>query len=407
MKKYNLLVCCLLLSTPLFGFDSFAPPKGLDPVHVRVVWNEDPQHTATISWTTGNEASVNQLNYGEKKSDLSRHQKADLNGVFTFSAHKKRKGAIKPFEMYYHHVNLKGLSANTVYYFQVKSDGHASKEFYFRTAPELDEDFKILSGGDSRSDGDSLTGLNFSVQINKKIASIVELDDTVLAFAHGGDFVFHGSDDLDEWNDWLFMFEDTYASDGRILPIIPTRGNHEARGVIYGEVFNQIGDKNNYFVTYLSPQVSLITLNSNIPTAGDQKIFLEEALKANQGKRWQLVQYHRPAYPAVKKPGAALQNWVPLFEKYKVPLVMESDGHALKRTVPIVAGKHVEGGVVYVGEGGLGVKQRTSKDYWYLKPPGMSMAAHHVQVISFSKSKLVYKAIGLDGKVLDEYVIQK
>ena len=41
-----------------------------------------------------------------------------------------------------------------------------------------------------------------------------------------------------------------------------------------------------------------------------------------------------------------------LFEKYNVDLALESDGHCIKRTVPIRNGKQ-DNWVVYVGEGGL------------------------------------------------------
>ena len=40
--------------------------------------------------------------------------------------------------------------------------------------------------------------------------------------------------------------------------------------------------------------------------------------------RWLAVQYHRPAFPAVKSPSGALQFWVPLFDRFNVDLVYEA-----------------------------------------------------------------------------------
>jgi hypothetical protein len=62
--------------------------------------------------------------------------------------------------------------------------------------------------------------------------------------------------------------------------------------------------------------------------------------------------------------------------------------------------------VVYVGEGGFGVKQRRPRtDRWYLQPPGMAMSAHHVWRLDFGEDRLELRAIGVDGKVLDESVL--
>ena len=78
-------------------------------------------------------------------------------------------------------------------------------------------------------------------------------------------------------------------------------------------------------------------------------------------------------------------------------LVVESDGHVIKRTVPIRNEKEDPTGIVYVGEGGLGVPQRKPKtDRWYLQKPGMSGAGHHVMRVSFSKEKLDYEVVLLD-----------
>lgn len=102
----------------------------------------------------------------------------------------------------------------------------------------------------------------------------------------------------------------------------------------------------------------------------------------------------------------ALPSWVPLFEKFDVDLVCEAVGRNIKRTVPIRNGRKDETGVVYIGEGGLGVRQRTPKeDRWYLKKPGMADRGHHVQLLTFTPDKLQYRCVLLGGKVLDRHVL--
>ena len=84
------------------------------------------------------------------------------------------------------------------------------------------------------------------------------------------------------------------------------------------------------------PRLRLV-LDTNVSIGGDQRTWLEQRLQEAQAGRWIIPHYHEPAYPAVKTPSAAREFWVPLFEQYGADLACESDGHILKRTVPLRA----------------------------------------------------------------------
>jgi hypothetical protein len=88
-----------------------------------------------------------------------------------------------------------------------------------------------------------------------------------------------------------------------------------------------------------------------------------------------------------------------------VDLVCEADGHCIKRTPPIRGNRIDPTGVVYIGEGGLGVGQRTPKTWrWYLNTPQAKVGSgHHVQLLTFSPDELEIRVILLDGKVFDEH----
>ena len=141
-------------------------------------------------------------------------------------------------------------------------------------------------------------------------------------------------------------------------------------------------------------------LNSEVSTEGDQKEFLEASLSRLSAKTsFKVVSYHRPAYPAVKRP-ASTKSFVPILERYRVPLVLESDGHALKQTCPIRQERCEEGGVIYVGEGGLGVRQRNAgKSYQWYFDGGYAMSQHHIQSIEIDaeKKQMMYQVF-FDGK---------
>jgi hypothetical protein len=380
---WTILLGLVPLTTPA---SADAKLEGTKPAQWRVVWTSDPATNATVSWSTADAGDKHVLHI----------ESVDGKEKRAVQAESGRYAGGDP-ELYYHHARLSELKPGTRYNVVMDSDGERSPPMYFVTAPSDDVPFSLLFGGDSRS------GAKARREMNAMIAEMAAKNPQLLALVHGGDYVASGAR-LSQWSEWLSDHELTTGSDGRLLPIVPARGNHDS-GPPFNDVFGFPKDDKNYYAVNLSPQVRLITLNSNISAGGDQAQWLDHELAESRGKnRWVLAQYHRPAYPAVKSPGSALQHWVPLFEKHNVDLVCEADGHVLKRTVPIRDGKHDPTGVVYVGEGGLGVGQRTPRSgLWYLEPPGMAAKGHHIQMLNFGPDKLLYEVVLLGGKVADRY----
>ena len=366
-----------------------------EPIHIRVIWTDDPATRALISWSTEGEPSQTYLKF--RAANCPEVIVTPESGIFSGSSPA----------LYYHHARLFDLKPATRYEFEVISGEKTTAKMYFVTASDQDVPFSILQGGDSRTDHENRR------QVNQMISHLVaksfeneEKSDDIIALAHGGDFVDNGSK-LEQWKLWLSDHELTIGPDGRVLPLIPARGNHD-RSELFNQVFGFPAEDKNYFALSLSPVVRLVTLNTEISTAGDQAEWLNRELKTSRPvHRWLLAQYHRPAYPAVKSPGTALQSWVPLFEKHDVDLVCEADGHNIKRTVPIRGNVQDETGVVYIGEGGLGVAQRTPKaKRWYLQPPGMATSASHVFQLTFHVDRLETSCICLDGSIADQFELK-
>lgn len=391
-KLAGIGVFIFLASSLLVGVSfADAPLDGTNPAQWRLVWTTDPATTATISWSTSEPGKTHRVHFksadGGEQGVVGSHR----DGRFLEGAEP---------ELYYHHVKLSDLTPSTKYTIVLESDGQKSASLYFLTAPDGDVPVKLLFGGDSRSSRDSRR------QINQMMAELLAEQPDILALAHGGDYIVSGAS-LPQWSDWMSDHELTTAEDGRLLPIIPARGNHD-RGPLFNRVFDFPEDDTNYYAMDLTPAVRLLTLNTEISTAGDQAKWLEEELRTSQAKhRWLLAQYHRPAYPAVKSPSSARQDWVPLFETYGLDVACEADGHNIKRTPPIREEKIDESGVVYIGEGGLGVGQRTPKidERWYLQAPGKSGKGHHVQLLTLSADEIHYQAILLGREIFDDAVL--
>ena len=392
------------------------PLKSTTPAQWRVVWTGDASREATISWTTAEPGKKHVVHYGTKSGGqdgkLALSQACQSNGLYTImqpnppkkkdgekeDAKKKAQEKIAP--AYYHHARIKNLKPDTRYYFVLESDGERSRELYFRTAPAEGTDFILIHGGDSRS------GHANRCRMNLRIAEQATSNPKVLAFAHGGDYIVSGAK-WEQWRLWLSQHELTTLEDGRVLPIIPTKGNHDG-GKIYFEVFDLEEKTKRWHTTMLGKDVALVTLDTNSPGGGPQAEWLEAELKRlRPSVRWLLVQYHRPMYPAVKGPAKHAPIFCPLFDKYNVDIALESDGHCMKRTVPIRDGKKDPTGILYVGEGGLGVGQRkTHADRWYLKNGGKAGSAHHVMRFDFNPDDLRVRFILMDGSAWDDHTIK-
>ena len=226
--------------------------EGTVPAQWRVIWTGDASTEATISWSTAEEGSKHQVLYvsGENSKQL-KTQECQSNGAYSVGE--------KNQPVYYHHARLTGLKPDTIYRFIMESDGERSRQLYFKTAPASGTDFSFIHGGDSRS------GHTARCRVNLRIAAIAKNDPKVIAFAHGGDYINSGKD-WKQWRLWLSQHELTTAEDGRVLPIIPTWGNHDS-GILYFEVFDLDKPTERWHTTHLGKDVAIVTLDTNSPAA--------------------------------------------------------------------------------------------------------------------------------------------
>ena len=402
----------LFLAGPALADDIVKPeplPENTEPRHVRVTWMENPQHEAVIAWSTTLPAGRNQVAYDTQSHGgelrLYTERARDIHsGEYTRSSDDLDYG--EP-PLYYHHAHLPDLEPATTYYFVISSDGEESQEFHFVTAPDDDSDINILFGGDSRIGGSEPYQHDDRRNMNLRMKELAEEYDA-LAFCHGGDF--YQRAELRYMRPWLTDHELTVTSAGRVIPVIPARGNHD-RAVGFEEMFWWPDMETDYFfVTQMTGEIAFVTLNTEISLGGRQRAWLDIRLRELRPEnRWLYVQYHKPSYPSVRgwtDGEDRRHHFVPLFERYNVDLVAESHDHALKRTLPIREGGPHEQGITYIGDGGLGVPQRSpDPSRWYLQEPGMAASVHHVHVLEFTQDHIRGRAFGMGGDVLDDFTI--
>ncbi|WP_412560890.1 fibronectin type III domain-containing protein [Winogradskyella sp. MIT101101] len=319
----------------------------------RIILVDDPATTITIAWdqTSGTNPMVHYdtTDYGVNYLSYANSRAVDRAIV--------AKGMDNRF------VRLTGLTPNTNYYFVINDSEGTSQRFWFRTAPNDNSRLSIIAGGDSRNNRTPRRAANLLVSKLKPHAVLFAGDMT------------DDSTDI-EWIKWFDDWQDTIASDGRMFPIIPARGNHEDPTDVYN-LFDTPNADSYYAITFGNDLFRTYTLNSEISVFGDQLTWLQNDLDSPAGTNatWKAAQYHRPMRPHT---GSKVENnmiynaWAQLFYDQGVRLVVDCDSHVAKTTWPVMpssAANNDEGfvidqinGTVYTGEGGWGAPLRNNND---------------------------------------------
>ncbi|MEY4906088.1 MAG: hypothetical protein RLZZ292_3903, partial [Bacteroidota bacterium] len=323
----------------------------------RCSWRDNPATSMVVGWDqeSGNDPVFyyGMTDFGANQSKYTLSRKPDRI--------QKAKGMTNCF------VRLTGLQANTVYYFVIKDSEGVSKRMSFCTASDNPDDrLSIVAGGDSRNMHEA------RINANKMVA---KLRPNFVLF--GGDMTDHDADD--EWEDWMDDWQNTIPADGRLTPIIVSRGNHEADNNTLINLFDIDAKGNYYALNFGGNLLRVYTLNSFMPPAGDQKNWLINDLEKNKSAIHRIAQYHLPMRPhtQAKEPNQEQTiHWSPIFAKYGLKLAVECDAHVIKYTYPIRPStgsgsddgfvRDDEQGTTYIGEGcwGAPLRQHNRDKSW-------------------------------------------
>ncbi len=318
----------------------------------RLIITDNPSTSIMIGWdqVSGSNPKVyyDTSDYGRKWKKYSYSKSVTRTVVY--------KGMTNTF------AKLSGLSPNTNYYFVIKDSDGTSKRFWFKTAPSKNKSMSFISGGDSRNNRKPRRNAN---------RLVAKLKPTAVFF--GGDMT--NDDSSSEWKNWFSDWQLTIASDGRMFPIVPARGNHEESNKSIYNLFNVPSEKVYYDITFGENLYTIYTLNSEISAGGSQYKWLNNKLRSDNSI-WKSAQYHKPMRPHVRAKSEGndeYENWAQLFYDQGMDLVYESDSHGVKSTWPIKPCKggadcdegfvrDDDNGTIYLGEGCWGAPLRKPND---------------------------------------------
>ena len=411
--RYLLIVGFLVLLAAAYWVGRMTHPNGLDP-RIRTGWHQplrqpdrivltwagDPATTQAVTWRTSTEvknavAEITLADDGPKFPELAQSHNAASEDF------ESDLGVAR-----YHSVRFERLLPDTQYVFRV-GDGEVWSEWnQFRTMKSETAPLKFLYVGDAQN--------NIFSMWSRLVREAYSKAPDASFFIHAGDLINTANRDA-EWGEWCQASGWIH----RKLVAMPSPGNHE-----YGKIEDGTRELSRHWrpqftlpenglpgleeTTYwLDIQgVRVVTLNSNRNQA-EQAEWLDGVL-ADNPNRWTVVTHHHPIFSASEgRDNPELrETWQPIYDKYKVDLVLQGHDHTYARS-NVTTGATVqegEAGTVYV------VSVSGPKMYELEREDWMARAAEDTQlfqVVSIDGDVLRYSSYTARGLLYDGFELHK
>ncbi|MBK1438863.1 metallophosphoesterase family protein [Parapedobacter sp. ISTM3] len=352
---------------------------------------EDPSSAMTVQWRTDTTIKSAWVAYWQTNYGDTATQQAVVNRL---------EDRLLINDRYNHRfmAELKGLSPGSSYQYQIHSEsGAISDVFQFATAP-LEDTFSFNWFGDTHNDpaaGD--------------LIKLAYGQDSTAAFSLcSGDLVNTGLH-RNDWDKFFHVAGHVFAKQ----PLMAVPGNHDSQDGLGASMFQALldypanGPKGfpaglTYSFNYKNALFVMIDAAS-FPVA-EQTRWLEETLASSAGT-WKFVVFHFPPYNEVEPYPEIVSQWVPLFEKYKVDIVMGGHFHYYLRTQPLKGNRPDEHGVTYLISVATAAA-REAKD----KQPFVARRIENgnfYQHFRIEGRQLTYTCHGADGSAQDRLIIKK
>jgi hypothetical protein len=262
----------------------------------------------------------------------------------------------------HHQVTVSGLAAGTSYIYSVTS-GSAAGSGTLRTAAKSGQTFSFAAIGDfgGQSVGESQNAANIRSSGTQFVQT---LGDNIYPAAGLPDPNFSTT-----YSDFDARFFKQFGAVVRSQAFFPANGNKEYYGDgEFWAAFPMLGANHSWY-SYNWGDAHITVLDAEQPVApgSAEYSFLQSDLAGAQSAKWRIVALQRPPYSSSSANASSVpvrQYLVPLFDQYKVALVLSGNSHNYERSKVLKAGSVVPAGGVgttYIvsGAGGNGFNKFT------------------------------------------------
>jgi hypothetical protein len=383
------------------------------PDRIITLATENPATSITVNWRTDTSVTKSEAQIAIAKASPA----LDLPRILVSGSSMVNKGHNGPAK--YHTVTFKGLEPGTLYAYRVRGGGTWSEWFQIKTAANYAEPFSFFYFGDAQNAIKS----HFSRVIRQAFKDMPEAS----LMVHAGDMVNsrEGNHD-DEWGEWFDAGKWMYG----MIPSVMAAGNHEHEKILNRDSTETYKLPDSWFAQFRVPQngpkellgtvyyfdyqgVRFIVLNSLSALDGTAELqakWLDQILKKNPN-RWTVVAYHHPMFSvSVGRDNPLLRtHWKPIFDKYRVDLVLQGHDHTYGRGSNVTEGAHVKdnaAGTMYVVSVS-GPKMYLVSDTARATMKRVGEDLQLYQLISVDHNRIQFEAKTATGELYDSFTITK
>ena len=384
-------------------------PAGPNPDEVLLTWADDPSTSISIQWRTNTAVTAGSVAYMPRAA-FHTFSPAQPTIVQASCERLEDQGLTNDPVVNWHTVQLHDLKPDTDYVYAV-ADGTPKgwgEVHSFHTAPARAEPFCFVYFGDAQNGFSRWGALQQAAARARPDAAF---------FLMAGDLVNRGND-RDNWDDLLIHGSGVYCQ----KPVVPCVGNHECIGngpEMYRRIFDLplngppgVESERAYTLSY--GNALFVVLDSNLAPETEAP-WLERQL-AELKAVWKFVMFHHPLYSSRgdRDNKEVRETWGPIFDKHHVDVVFQGHDHAYLRTYPMKGNRPVaspaEGTIYLISVSGTKMYVQDPHDYTEV---GFTNTATFSTIDILpatemgAKDRLSYVAYDLDGKIRDQFAIEK
>jgi hypothetical protein len=424
LNRWHLAVAAALLLCVLCLSGAGRTPPDRSPSRIILTWSDDPTRTQSVTWRTETPVNTPQAQIARLVANPNFGKTAATvpgTGAIDDIAEGRTAG--------HYAANFQGLEPSTKYCYRV-GDGTVWSEWnVFRTAALKPEAFRFIYLGDAQNSIRSL----WARAVRTAYATAPDARFVV----HAGDLVAEGYDDS-LWGEW----SDAMGFISATIPSLPVPGNHDLHrppgSPDAGNVFGASPLWRRHFALpangpaieempsqsyYLDYQgVRFVALDVNVfanedfqanakKRVWDQELAWIEKVLSTNPNRWTVLIQHQAIFAVAngreyKEMRDAL---APLYEKYKVDLVLQGHDHAYARSHKIAGGRIVNRsapGVIYA----ISVSGPKMYETHQLHRELMAIEVEQkqmFQIVEVAPDRLLYSARSVDGELIDEFELRR
>jgi hypothetical protein len=370
-------------------------PSSKAPDQTLLTWSADPENTIDIQWRTASMVPDGIVKYWKKDA-------SDTQRVVASKFVMEDRMLYNDRHVHRFTAGLTGLEPGTSYGYMAGSE--QTKTFtevkYFQTQSKNQDRFSFIWFGDTHKSP------IWGELLQKAHAKHPE----VAFYSIAGDLVSTGLY-RNEWDELFAYAGDVFSQ----KPQMSVPGNHDRQDGLgswmYYEMFSlpkngprAVAPESTYSFRYANGLFLMI--DSTHPNE-DQTAWIGEQLSATDAV-WKFVFFHFPPYN-YEEPYPDIQaEWIPLFDKYHVDMVMSGHVHYYMRSKPMHNGQVVKShqdGTVYAIS--IGIESR--HDRMGIEPYAEVRFGNgpYYQHMEINDKVLTYTVYNNDGEIKDNLIIKK